>query len=499
MFFVTRRIVVAFARAAFAPLGGGPLIGALHTLLVLASLVGLWWVNNWLGLDRVVHAPTRIVRELWLPILFLIGYSFVWMSWWTRRVYLEPRAASPFPEIDHCWNESMAVLRRSGVAPVDRPLTLILGQPACHESDLVAALGLSPTVGPAPAGADASLRVFADDESIYVLCHEPSLASTCTEKLLQRRRQRRIRRGTQADRVSSEESLPVALRAATDAGAVAVSAAPVATAPALAIEQEEPPSPGPLFSQDESTLAAERFDHLLKLIAADRDPRLPIDAVAVVFPVDGVADAATARDVGSAVQQDLTAIEQAGVQCPVTAIAVDLQHLPGAGQLLHSLSPERRRRRYGAALPIAAMSSEEQLRESIGWVNEFLTLALCGRLYQFEAEGGVTVDDNVAIFNFQNATLQRTDAIIELLATGLETNTGGAWPLAGFFLVATGDSLGGSQAFGEGVLGAGASRTSYARWTPEALERDKKLRGFVSAGYLTLAAAGVATFAALIW
>src|ERR1700758_3308997 len=81
-----------------------------RTILLALVLVGLWLLNRYLELDRYVRAPLPVLREVWLPLLFLLVYTLFWlgaMLW--RAVGMEPDG-SEFPDIDLAWDEAMAAL-----------------------------------------------------------------------------------------------------------------------------------------------------------------------------------------------------------------------------------------------------------------------------------------------------------------------------------------------------------------------------------------------------
>src|SRR5437868_5812490 len=64
--------------------GPGPVaLRVLHVVLLLLILVALGVVNVALGLDRYLRvplAPLSILREVWLPILFLLFYILCWLG-----------------------------------------------------------------------------------------------------------------------------------------------------------------------------------------------------------------------------------------------------------------------------------------------------------------------------------------------------------------------------------------------------------------------------------
>lgn len=492
MIALLKKTALGVLKSAFTPLAGGKVTGVAHAVLVAAALVGLWQLNLWLGLDEVVHAPSRLVREWWLPLLFVLGYGLVWVSLWTWRAFSEPSAGSPFPDIDDAWRTVASAMQRWGVNLSDKPLVLVLGQPSMRENDLLSALDVTPTFGPAPSYSGSPLSVVADDRATYLLCYDASLLSLGGEKLVQRRATQRSRQVNTAT-PAVESAMPAALRASSiggsDAGGTATLIAPTLTHDVLEDATICDAPSAPLFTDEQAARCAGRLGHLLRLVARDREPGLPIDAATVVFPCDALSDAATAAQMADAMRQDLAILEEAGVHCGVVAIGVDLHHVPGAGQLLHTLPADRKSRVFGAKLPHDALTSEDALRDAVDWLTGSVTPTLCQRLFQFDEDGFESLADNAALYAFQSEIGRRGEHLANLLAQGLETDSGEAWPCVGAYLVATGDPVGSSQAFGAGVLDGLFDSHARAAWTDEAVQRDTLLTRGVTIGY---AAFGVA-------
>jgi hypothetical protein len=489
MIALLKKTALGVLKSAFTPLAGGKVTGVAHAVLVAAALVGLWRLNLWLGLDEVVHAPSQLVREWWLPLLLLLGYGLVWISLWTWRAFSEPSAGSPFPDIDDAWRTVASAMQRWGISLSDKPLVFVLGQPSMRENDLLSALHVTPTFGPAPSSSGSPLSVVADDRATYLLCYDASLLSLGGEKLVQRRATQRSRQACAAT-PAVESAMPAALRASSiggsDASGTATLVAPAVTHDAFEdVSTCEAPAQ-PLFTDEQAARCAGRLGHLLRLVARDREPGLPIDAATVVFPCDALSDAATAAQMADAMRQDLAILEEAGVRCGVVAVGVDLQHVPGAGQLLHTLPADRKSRVFGAKLPHDALTSEAAMRDAVDWLTGSVTPTLCQRLFQFDEDGFASLADNAALHAFQSEIGRRGEQLANLLAQGLESDNGEAWPCVGAYLVATGDPVGGSQAFGAGVLDGLFDSHARAAWTDESVQRDTLLTRGVVFGYAAI-------------
>src|SRR3954463_11994257 len=81
--------------------GPGPVARrVLHVLAVCAVLVALGVVNVVFGLDRYLRvplAPLTWLREVWLPILFLLFYSLCWLGWFLWSLLGPDQELSDFP------------------------------------------------------------------------------------------------------------------------------------------------------------------------------------------------------------------------------------------------------------------------------------------------------------------------------------------------------------------------------------------------------------------
>lgn len=528
MIALLRKIGLCLGKVALAPFvalgsgtfAGGSLIWLLHGILVAAICGGLWFANAWLGLDSSVHAPSRWLREMWLPLVFLLTYGVAWVGLWTWRAFTMPQAASPFPEIDTAWQQAIAALGRHGTNLTEKPLILLLGEPAGRETELLSALELSPTFGPLPSKAESPLRLFADESANYLLCHDASVLSACAEQVVLERLAAKPH-AISAPTIATETRLPTALRApalvgahAGDKGSETVNHAinpasstaeveqPFEAAEAAvedlvaAFENDVVPTRDqkPLVSAEDADLANDRLEHLLRLVADERGTTPPVSGVALLMPCDTAADSRTALATTEAIRHDLEVVAQvAKVRCPVVSIVTDLQHTPGCGRVLHALSADRKHRRFGKDLPLNSLTSEQVLRETVESLTNNMATTLCERLFHIGNEQSVAADmqENASLFAFQRTMAERGRHLQEMLAQGLAGEQAEAWPLVSCNLVATGDPVAGSQAFGGGILEGLVEQTPRTTWTTEALAEDARCERTVTFGYAGLAAAVV--------
>jgi hypothetical protein len=88
-------ILPFFARARDLRNVGPQFRKVLHVLLVVAILVVLGVIHYLLDLGRLLPTAGLLLRNLWLPFLFLLVYVLSWLGWWLWKL-LQPEAeASP--------------------------------------------------------------------------------------------------------------------------------------------------------------------------------------------------------------------------------------------------------------------------------------------------------------------------------------------------------------------------------------------------------------------
>ena len=150
----------------------------LHLLILAAILLLLGFINHSFGLDRYLRVPLAALsglREVWLPILFLLCYSLCWLGWYLWKVLGPDQALSGFPDIDIAWEEAMRALEQADIDPTQVPLFLVLGRPAVGEKALFQASQISFQVRQAPNRIDSPLYVYASRDAVYLSCAGASL------------------------------------------------------------------------------------------------------------------------------------------------------------------------------------------------------------------------------------------------------------------------------------------------------------------------------------
>jgi hypothetical protein len=148
-------------------------------VIILALIVVVLGLINYIfALDRFLRvplAPLSGLREVWLPILFLLCYALCWLGWYLWRLLGPDQELSAFPDIDLAWEEALRALSQADIDPRQVPLFLVLGRPAAGENALFQASQLSFQVRQAPNRIDSPLYVYASREAIYLSCAGASI------------------------------------------------------------------------------------------------------------------------------------------------------------------------------------------------------------------------------------------------------------------------------------------------------------------------------------
>src|SRR4051812_34475593 len=62
---------------------------ALRIILLVGLFVGLWWVNRYFELDRLISPPILRrfhLEKFWLPILAGLLLVLAWLGWWLWKL-----------------------------------------------------------------------------------------------------------------------------------------------------------------------------------------------------------------------------------------------------------------------------------------------------------------------------------------------------------------------------------------------------------------------------
>ncbi|MFI4874923.1 MAG: hypothetical protein ACIALR_06285, partial [Blastopirellula sp. JB062] len=351
------------------------LLWLIHGLAIVGILIGLWWLNDYLELEKSVRFPSTFVRSCWLPILFLLGYALGWQIWWMMRLMRQRVSVSPYPDIDQAWTEATEQLMRNGVSMVKEPLFLVIGRTNAGDANFCTSGGLSLTQPPTPRGSDAPLRIWADERGVFVSLRDASLLGLQASRLqeLARRRntevvnrQEAVSRGVDVERepvysdfLNPEDSNVAVMTTPQKKVDSTVASAETKLEEAesnLALAFAEPVARLRPTVQTEAKTTVEvtkeeidetldRLDYVIDLIRHARAPYCTHNGVVVLVPGDAVDNLAVAQQTAVFMQHDLQQVRQASdVAGPVTAIFCDAEEMHGCDELLRRFPDEHRRR-----------------------------------------------------------------------------------------------------------------------------------------------------------
>ncbi|WP_081445027.1 type VI secretion protein IcmF/TssM N-terminal domain-containing protein [Blastopirellula marina] len=510
------------------------LLWLVHGLAIVAILIGLWWLNDYLELEKSVRFPSTIVRSSWLPILFLLGYALGWQVWWMMRLVRQRVSVSPYPDLDQAWTEATEQLMRNGVSLVKEPLFLVLGQTTAGDANFCSAAGLSLTQPPTPRGADAPLRIWADERGVFVSLRDASLLGLQASRLQDMARAAEESNPMEVVVAGSDpynepvysdflsgESSGVAVMPKTqkklESTAVSAESKLDEAESNLALAFAEPSANAMIrttpraevkttveITKEEIDETLDRLDYVIDLIRHARAPYCTHNGVIVLVPGDATENLAVAQQTAVFMQHDLQQVRQASeVAGPVTAIFCDAEQFNGCDELLRRFPEEHRRRRFGAELPnipVADFSNiKEILHSGVRWVNRSLASALVYRIFaqrdSFHGDQRREIESNRMLYQFVSSLDRRSDAILRILTRGLYPEHHGDWMPAGWYLAATGSDPLTQQGFLPGVMTLVFNAQNFVSWTEDARRRDRMRNWFTIFGYAGL---GVAVLALLI-
>jgi hypothetical protein len=509
------------AARGFAP----ALIWALHVLLVAAALVGLYFLGQYIRSPTWVAGST-FLRAAWLPILVLLCYLLVWLSWVLWKL-LGAEEASAFPDIDTAWQQAKAALGREGIALADVPLFLVLGRPEGSEEALFGASELNLSVRGAP-GPYEPVRVYGNRDAVFVTCPGASLAAPLAEALAKET----VARPGGAEEVSPEEDPTKTVGPGTGPSKgirVIVGQLEREGRPPSPEEREylerfagkgggalgpaaRPPRAVHLLKDDarvQEQLA--RLKHLCGLIVRDRRPFCPVNGVLLLIPLAATDIDRDADDAGALCRMELAAVgETFRLHCPLFALVCDLERVPGFAAFLEQFGRDDRRRRLGQRFPLVPELEPGQLRptldDMVHWVCHVIFPLRVYQAFGLEAAGRDDLPEvlkrNAQLYGLLSEMHGRQKRLSRLLAQAVLTGAGagdGRGPLlfGGCYLAATGRAADREQAFVPGVFKRLLDEQSAVAWTEAAFAEDEAYRRRARAGVAGLAGLGALVVLAL--
>ena len=489
------RLVLPFGRDRSA---GRPVLRwAFRILLLALILVGLWLLNRHWELDRYVRAPLPVLREFWLPLLFLLIYTVFGLGWMLWRTLGMDQDGSEFPDIDLAWDEALAAMTEAALDVREAPVFLVLGRPVGGERALFGAGNVKLQVKQVPRRSDSPLTVSANQDAVYVTCAGASLLGHYATLLA----------GApdvsgRPDAVVPTESAATGEPSPNGGDEGTAPERDAATAVMVATEEDELPSalerPRSLLLKDaeEVERLGARLRYLCHKIARERRPFCPINGILLLFPYACTGGDAEAKEAGSLCQRDLEAVREAfQVDCPVFALVCDLERVPGFDEFLKFFPEGQRRRLLGQELPLApdldAAGRVKMTEKGVQWIGDVLFPKLVYKFWGVEgadsASGALSESANVRLYEFLSRVRGAQKRLGRILNRGVVMPASGAPMLGGCAFAATGKDLVREQGFAAGVFRLLIDNQNHVAWTEDARQADADYRRWTALGYLGLA------------
>ena len=486
-------------------------------VLLAIILVGLWLLNRYLELDRYVRAPLPVLREVWLPLLFLLVYSLFGLGWMLWRTIGLEQDGSDFPDIDLAWDEAQAALAEAAIDLREAPLFLVLGRPVGGERALFGAGNVKLQVKQAPRRADTPLTVSANQDAVYVTCAGASLLGHLATLL------------AGAPDVSGRPdeilapSPAVATETTTDRGGDAGDGdggespdRDESTAVMIATEEDELPSalerPGSRLLKDVEELErlGARLRYLCHKIARERRPFCPINGILLVIPYACTVGDAEAKEAGSLCQRDLETIrESLQIECPIFALVCDLERVPGFDEFLKFFPEGQRRRLLGQQFPLApdldAAGRLKMIERGVQWIGDVLFPRIVYKFWSVEGADSNTAalasSANARLYEFLARIRSSQKRLGRILNRGVVMPTVGAPMLGGSAFAATGKDLVREQGFAAGLFKLLIENQNHVAWTADARQADADYRRWTTLGYVGFVAfvAAIVALGYLLW
>jgi len=470
----------------------------LHVFLFIAVVLGLWWLNYVLDLDKVLRPPWPAFSRYWLPTLFVLGYLLYWLGKMLWRLLTPEKELSNFPDIDEAWDAGIHALKEAGITPGLVPMFLVLGRPQSSPRHLFDAAHMKFTVKHIPRAGDAPIHFTAGPDAIFVTCEGASLLGQQVRQLAQEDAPAEEDRPNplthppvlEYDEPEGEKpAVPMEMRTVS-----VIMLSDELPDQALKVKKKRVPL---LKNTEEVEKQTDRLAHLCRLMVKQRQPYCPINGLLLVLPLGATDTLEDASETGAVCQHDLGTIRGVlQLHCPLYVLLADMEQVPGFSELLEQF-PDARQRRYvlGQPYPLLPDLDREELPRSVGkgvqWLFETLFPTNVYKLLRAERadEGrGAVLQANARLYQLLVQMRQRHRAFHHILTRSLATSSAGPLLFGGCFLAATGADAEKEQAFVHGVFRSLIENQNYVSWSKDALEEEAEYARWTRIGYLVILA-----------
>lgn len=477
----------------------------LRVFVIAAILAGLTFLNYWLDLERLLRVPYPLLRQIWLPLVFVLAYLLVLIAFRLWNLLGPDPTPSPYPEIETAWRISLRRLERANIDLANTPVFLVLG--GCTGSlEHVFAATLHPNLQRhTPRSLDAPLQVFGSSEGVFVCCPEISLSAKVA-RMLATPAECETDPDTAPDQTDQVQTDPfAALLRLQEPDKARTGATPGGRAEAS----------GPLWDDDTCSPALPRVAALLsdndtrrqcrlqllylcQLIKQSRSDLLPINGVLVLIPTLVLENPAIAQQYGAIWRNDWDiASEVLGVQCPLVLAVCDLHQLRGAAAFIARLSEAQRQLGLGQAFPLMPdlppNAAVQQRNQSLQWLGQTFFPTLINALMRLDDPS------NAQLLLFLYEVCQRTEQLPACVDAALPPLVDPPLRYAGTWLIANGPDAETLQGFAAPPLDRLIQLQSYSVWSSSTLQRDQQLKQLAQLGLIGLATIVLVAAAIGVW
>jgi hypothetical protein len=485
------------------------LLWILHIVLVLAVLVGLYFVSDSQAARRIIDTQSWF-QPFFLPVMALLVYGLIWLSWYLWILLTPEQEETAYPDIDAAWEEAIAALEQAGIGLASAPLFLVLGKPNGTEEALFEASRLRLVVRRAPPRAAAPVHVYAGNDGIFVTCAGASLLGQLAD-ILGGVKEPVIEDGesdgTQSIRLGGGTMLP-------DANMKKIQKILRATH-GRQLTDEEKRELEKLYRRDEAKQghmvdrakqallkdpqkvaeAAGRLRRLCKLIVRDRHPFCSANGILFLLPVSGAASDTDAGLMGDICQRDCAEARRGlKVNCPAFTLACDVETIPGFREFRAGFSEDELLRRIGQKYELVPdLRDDEEIVESVEksvrWVGDATVPGFAYKFFQIETAGRDGSADalrkNALLYQFMGTMRERVQRLSRVVSRGL-LNQQDERPLYGGCYIAGTGRAEADQAFVAGFFRLLFREQDNVAWTQQALGEEASVQRMIGIGYIVL-------------
>jgi hypothetical protein len=499
----------------------------LHILILALVLGGLWFLNYWFDIRTYTPTANPYVAYSWLPLLFMLIYSLSWLGWWLYKLLIPEEDVSAYPDIDRDWQEAVGALRQVGIDLSEVPLFLVLGKPEGGEETFMhaafTASQMPSLVKYAPARSDASVRLYASREAVFITCAGASLMGRNAEMMNEtvdtgggggpggsNQLDASVAFKTIAPTGGNLEGIQKILRQAWDEGRQVTEDEKeqirLLTAEGEAQQAASSKKRPSIFKNaEEADRLTDRLKHVCRLIVRERRPHCPINGMLALVPFAGTDSDEDSNQTTLVIQRDLdAAVAVLKLRCPVIALVCDLERATGFREFVKRFPPDQRKQRLGHRHPWLPDLDANQLIKAIEAEVEWIYQGVLGnwtyKLFHIEDDSGkedlaaVTLS-NAQLFLFLACLRERQKRLARLMGPFNRKAPEAEEPpllFGGCYVAGTGTGAD-EQAFVAGVIHRLVESQNLVAWAREALVEDIEYQRFTTYGYV-----GIGVFSAAI-